>query len=672
MSRACLLLCTPAIIGQMNYAEDRLDRRARTSAASEVNSTHLEPETSLTSDELQLDLDHAQSCIRRICRHTFTKDCINEGRSEDLKDLMAAHRLAGKTLRDGGMNRQAVFHFGIAWKICRLLDGIYQIDEHKNSFCQEWEIVGDYAQMTEFAGFPEVGVIALLLYRAGDFDTLPSTCEINITGRESNAQDCGCGMAQCGHSPCYIAFPTSLCLLDDILNAFDDISNEFKRYHKSKKDTEIPSALDILNQLALMSGKSYHGISCEDRLARMMQFMNDKVMEVPTILQFWNESPNQQSAHQKIMRPMHSVLRLLLLKLLYSSPVASPFLQLACFSVPYISAILPTSSVEGRHLATMYKSHWAYYIFIRSLVLGERVKRKSGTIIHTPVWDVIIRDNRQLINVCCFNVEETISEFSCYTKDLFTLLTTQSSVPSVKSFGLSHKPLYVLGDSHVLSLAWQSICITPASAHCKDYRTCIPFPSTGIKAWHFRRTTKFFTHYNLHASLERLKCISSRNGIKCTIVLSAGEIDCREGIGGSLLHGYYDDCNDAVENTVLQYLVSVSSIAERYHVHVLLMPVAPHAYRSEKNGKALGRAKRRETMHLWNEILRRELCKDHHSTRYPNVFLLNYEEQLRVDDPQSPVGYVLKPSFNADYTHVNSALAHLLEYSLHDCGCSIY
>jgi len=656
----------------MNYAEDRLDRRARTAAAP----TRLDAETSSTSEELEHDLNHAQSCIRRICRHIFTKDCIHEGRSKDLKELMAAHRLAGRTLRDGGLNRQAVFHFGIAWTICRMLDGINQIDEHKNSFCQEWEVVGDYAQMTEFAGFPEVGVIALLLYRAGGFDTLYSTREINIGDGDGddNAQGCGCGMSKCGRSPCYIAFPTSLDLVDHILNAFDDISNAFKRYHKSKNDTETPSALDILNQLAIMSGKSHCGISCEDRLLRMTQFMNDKkgTLKVSTILQLWNESdPNQQSAHPNMMRPMNSVLRLLLLKLLYSSPIASPFLQLACLSIPYISAILPTSSAEGRHLATMYKSHWAYYIFIRSLVLGERVKRKPGSVIHTPIWDVIFRDNRQLTNVC-FVVEETMTEFSCYMKELFTLLSTQSTVPSIKPFGLSHKPIYVLGDSHVLSLAWQSICITPASTHCNDYRTCVPFPSTGIKAWHFRKATKFFTHYNLHVSLERLKCVSSCNGIKCTIILSAGEIDCREGIGGSLLHGYYNDCNDAVENTVLQYLASVAFIAERYHLRVLLMPVAPHAYRSEKNGKALGRAKRRETMHLWNEILRRELCKDHSKREYPNVFLLDYEEQLRVDDPQSPVGYVLKPSFNADYTHVNSALARLLENSLHDCGCSIY
>ena len=71
-------------------------------------------------------------------------------------------------------------------------------------------------------------------------------------------------------------------------------------------------------------------------------------------------------------------------------------------------------------------------------------------------------------------------------------------------------------------------------------------------------------------------------------------------------------------------------------------------------------------MHSWNEILRRELCTD--PSKYPNVFLLDYEEQLRAYDPQSPVGYVLKTSFNADYTHVNSSVVHLIQRTLNECA----
>ena len=242
-----------------------------------------------------------------------------------------------------------------------------------------------------------------------------------------------------------------------------------------------------------------------------------------------------------------------------------------------------------------------------------------------------------------------------------------------------------MGDSHVLSLAWQTINIDTSkkAPHTGEQqnklqidRTAVPFPATGMKAWHVRPSTRFFTHYNLHACLKRLPL----SGTRRTIILSAGEIDCREGIGGSLLQGYYRNCSDAVTRTVAEYLASLSDLAEAFQLQILVMPVSPHAHRSEKNGKSTGRARRRETMHLWNESLRRELINGRMSAtpqstndrcQYDRVFLLDYEEQLRHPDSNSPVGYVLHPCFNADYTHVNSAIVALIQDAILNCGCDL-
>lgn len=118
--------------------------------------------------------------------------------------------------------------------------------------------------------------------------------------------------------------------------------------------------------------------------------------------------------------------------------------------------------------------------------------------------------------------------------------------------------------------------------------------------------------------------------------------------------GYYHNCSDAVERTVIEYLTSLTKIANEYMLQMLVMPVAPHAYRSEKNGKAVGRARRRETMCLWNEILRRELTMGRRQalsqpnnapSKYNRVFLLDYESRLQHSDVNSPVGYVLNPSY---------------------------
>jgi hypothetical protein len=152
--------------------------------------------------------------------------------------------------------------------------------------------------------------------------------------------------------------------------------------------------------------------------------------------------------------------------------------------------------------------------------------------------------------------------------------------------------------------------------------------------------------------------------------MSAGEIDCREGIGGRLLEGYRDECDDAVRNTVVEYVGSMQTLASKYKLQILLLPVAPHAHRSHKNGKSLGRGLRRRRMMLWNDILR-EVCKKNIPKDTGAVFLLDYEMELRVRNEESPVGFVLNNYYNADFTHMNSAFLPLLEKAIVECKCDL-
>ena len=85
-------------------------------------------------------------------------------------------------------------------------------------------------------------------------------------------------------------------------------------------------------------------------------------------------------------------------------------------------------------------------------------------------------------------------------------------------------------------------------------------------------------------------------------------------------------------------------------------------------------------MCLWNGILRRELgSKRKHALsqqnnlqcNYERVFLLDYEKQLQHADSNSPVGYVLHPSYNADFTHVNSAVVPLVQDVILHSGCDL-
>ena len=500
---------------------------------------------------------------------------------------------------------------------------------------------------------------------------------LNACSTSTNTKDegkiqhdnCGCGMKDCGASPCFVAFPIQSPVINDIVESLGALSTIVP-------NNGFPTASDILAQLSLMTRRKSDTI--DNPIAEMHSFLYKQqyIKDIPVILQFWNGGDHEVANNQHECRGLPPVILLLLLKLLYSSPLCGSFLQLACISIPYIAARFPTQSSEGRILAKQNKSHWAYYVFILHLILGERVKKhRKGKVIHqTPVWDVVFgldktqrvyeeRKDDSTISSSCYNKVLQMCSLSSYQHPIPSIITRQ---PISSSF--VHPPLYVIGDSHVLSLAWQTLCIN-TDAH-PIYRTAYPFPSTGLKAWHVRPSTNFFTHYNLNACLQRLPKSSTCR----TIILSAGEIDCREGIGGKVLQGYYQNCSDAVENTGKEFLTSLAILAEEYKLQILVMPVAPHAYRSEKNGKSTGRAKRRETMHLWNEVLRTELARKRRRTnissdRYTNVFILDYEETLRHPDTNSPVGYVLNSAYNADYTHVNSAIVPLVEEAILQSGC---
>lgn len=640
----------------MNYAEDRLDRKAR----------HSNIET----------LGEA---------HKYLKE-------DDLSSKVKGHELAGKTLRDAGLSPQATFHYGMAWLLTCSNDEYG--DGNSGEFGEGGEFgdlggrkvkaVGDYAQMVELAGFPEVAVLSLLYHRLGgrcslitvsDFDQDLQMlyenehkvgnifCDKRVGASER--KNCGCGMAACGLSPCFIpsqfiSSPT----LQDILNAFGSLESYLQ--HPSRKECH---AADILEAVSRATRK-------KNPIKPAVEQLPTQPIHIPPQLQFWKESQPGTGPS------LSHLLQLLLTKILYSAPIGSSFLILACEAIRHLSISLPVSSALGRRMAQSHKSHWAYYILIYKVVLGERIKKHRRNVIpyHYPIWDIIHsldgRDfgvDRSAGEVTSPNDEGTMSLVD-HLQHLVQYLHQHDRHEMIKHMhpiclprNTTQKIIYAIGDSHVLSLGWQTLTLKINDGDGSIHRTIVPCPITGLKAWHTRDETPFFTKHNLDCCLQRLPKMCR------SIILSAGEIDCREGIGGSLLEGYYNDCNDAVKKTVKVYIEAVTALAKRYNLQILLMPVAPHAYRSEKNGKAMGRGLRRQRMLLWNETLR-ELCpvrppEDEGGRKY--IFLLDYEEGLRECNEESPVGFVLNKYYNADFTHMNSAFLPLLEQALVESKCDM-
>jgi len=396
-----------------------------------------------------------------------------------------------------------------------------------------------------------------------------------------------------------------------------------------------------------------------------------------------------------MFRPLEPVLQMLLLKLLY---VTLPSLA--------IEGMLHSTTLESssKEMAILYKSHHAYYVLLRAVIFGERMKphrRLTVQHYHVPVWDLVWDQDQRRIgqgqpiqtqiqinqahttessgHYCNFMTKPTPPNIKVSSPESIPSMVSATTTASSSAGATTLKPLYVMGDSHVMSIAWQTIAIpsiqtsssllgddlqTPPSL--SSLRMAVPLVVTGMKAWHTRPKTRFFTHYNLHASLQRLPPTCQ------TILFSAGEIDCREGIGGTQLEGYTELCWDKLTNTVCEYVKALVSLSAQYNdLQILVLPVAPHAHRSGRNGKVRGRTMRRQTMQHWNHVMQEQLGpqqQQQQSPRSHHVFFLNYVPNLQASHAEE---YVLDPAFNADYTHMNSAFLPSLEEALRECGCDL-
>ena len=99
-------------------------------------------------------------------------------------------------------------------------------------------------------------------------------------------------------------------------------------------------------------------------------------------------------------------------------------------------------------------------------------------------------------------------------------------------------PMFVLGDSHVLPLAWARLQ--------GSGRQLVPKLVTGVKHWHLRPESRFYPKFNF---LQALKTIPDSSDVIFTI----GEIDCREGILVAVEKCIYDSVEQVVQFMTLIY-----------------------------------------------------------------------------------------------------------------------
>ena len=143
---------------------------------------------------------------------------------------------------------------------------------------------------------------------------------------------------------------------------------------------------------------------------------------------------------------------------------------------------------------------------------------------------------------------------------LIYITTLLPTIPSVLNPDLP--VLHVVGDSHCLSPAWRTISVGG------EPHLVVPRLITGLKVWHLRSSSTFYTKAHFDASLQQVPDGS-------LLVFLLGFIDCREGLPTALEHGVYQTLEEGVDVLVQTYVDTLGSLCLRRGVRIFVHPVPP-------------------------------------------------------------------------------------------------
>jgi len=127
----------------------------------------------------------------------------------------------------------------------------------------------------------------------------------------------------------------------------------------------------------------------------------------------------------------------------------------------------------------------------------------------------------------------------------------------------ANNPLYMIGDSHVISPAWSIVKVND------EDRLISPLLVTGIKHWHLRPESVFYPKANFECAVN-----SVPNG--SDVIFLLGEIDCREGLLLAVERDIYSNLQEGIEHTVKLFLSSLKKIIQRKKFRtVYIHPILP-------------------------------------------------------------------------------------------------
>jgi hypothetical protein len=137
-------------------------------------------------------------------------------------------------------------------------------------------------------------------------------------------------------------------------------------------------------------------------------------------------------------------------------------------------------------------------------------------------------------------------------KEAFDSLTTPA-----RTLEEEISAIYVCGDSHVLSSAYA--VIKPAGS--RNRKVLIPKLVTGVKQWHLRKESNFYTKEIFKRTMASVPDMSE-------VIFLIGEIDCREGILVAVEKGVYKDVQEGMNDTIAVFKQVVRDTIQKKRIKV--------------------------------------------------------------------------------------------------------
>lgn len=253
---------------------------------------------------------------------------------------------------------------------------------------------------------------------------------------------------------------------------------------------------------------------------------------------------------------------------------------------------------------------------------GVKILYASGALSILPSLISKLELTRQGHDLHMTSIRNEQAYFSCISQ----LMSIHASQRSRSAHGTT-RPLYVCGDSHCLSPAWQAVTLHG------EARYLHPVLVTGMKCWHLRSDFDFYPKINFYNAIETIP-----HGAE--IVFMFGEIDCREGILVAVERCRYQSLEQGMRHTIRIYLRVLRQLAQRHKFKIYVHPVLPMLDLTRTN------------VFLFNRILDEELQSNENSS-IPLIWLGGFEDKLLLQEQKGSGPPKLDPRFELDGTHIN-------------------